>query len=97
MNIRVQYTHTRTSHPTLLGPSLSPSGVGRASGGHLVKKPVAWPGQGKFSDRTGNGVVLVRIAGCMVYNVVSNMHDRTNEYHSARGPKRHTQSRQDTG
>ena len=50
----------------------------------IVKKPLAWPGQGKFSDRTGNGVV--RIAGCMVYNVVSNMHDRTNEYHSAQGP-----------
>ena len=43
---------------------------------HHVKKPVAWPGQEKISDRTKNCVT--KVPGYIVYSVVSNTHDRTN-------------------
>ena len=43
---------------------------------HHVRKPVAWPGQEKISDRTKNCVT--KVPGYIVYSVVSNTHDRTN-------------------
>ena len=53
---------------------------GRAGGRrrcHLVEKAVVWPGTQKLSYRTGNN--LVRAAGYIVYNVVSNTHKHTNK------------------
>ena len=48
----------------------------RPRGAHLVRKPVAWPGQGKLSDRTGNCVT--KVPGYVVYSVVSSTHYQTN-------------------